>query len=86
MSTLAVAAEMDPRGYRRAFRERGDNSDADPWRVTPPQKVTGSSSRKRPASKPLYWAEKIASFDGFVMVTPEHNHSTSGVLKNDTSR
>ncbi|WP_037911964.1 NADPH-dependent FMN reductase [Actinacidiphila yeochonensis] len=28
------------------------------------------------------WAEKIASFDGFVMVTPEYNHSTSGALKN----
>ena len=28
------------------------------------------------------WAEKIASFDGFVMVTPEYNHGTSGVLKN----
>jgi NAD(P)H-dependent FMN reductase len=28
------------------------------------------------------WAAKIASFDGFVIVTPEYNHSTSGALKN----
>jgi NAD(P)H-dependent FMN reductase len=28
------------------------------------------------------WAEKIASFDGYIFVTPEYNHSTSGVLKN----
>ena len=26
------------------------------------------------------WAQKIASYDGFVIVTPEYNHSTSGVL------
>ena len=30
----------------------------------------------------LEWAQKIASFDGFVMVTPEYNHGTSGALKN----
>src|SRR5690349_14449990 len=30
----------------------------------------------------LEWAAKIASFDGFVMVTPEYNHATSGALKN----
>ncbi|MFE4754961.1 NADPH-dependent FMN reductase [Streptomyces mirabilis] len=28
------------------------------------------------------WAETIARFDGFVFVTPEYNHSTSGALKN----
>lgn len=28
------------------------------------------------------WADTIASFDGFVFVTPEYNHSIPGVLKN----
>ena len=28
------------------------------------------------------WAEAIAPYDGYVFVTPEYNHSTSGVLKN----
>ncbi len=28
------------------------------------------------------WAAKIASFDGYVFVTPEYNHSMSGALKN----
>jgi NAD(P)H-dependent FMN reductase len=28
------------------------------------------------------WADKIESFGGFVIVTPEYNHSISGVLKN----
>jgi NAD(P)H-dependent FMN reductase len=28
------------------------------------------------------WAEKIGSFDGFVFVTPEYNHSVPGSLKN----
>ena len=42
-----------------------------------------------PASRGQYenahtraWADKIASFDGFVFVTPEYNHCTSGALKN----
>ena len=28
------------------------------------------------------WASTIAALDGFVIVTPEYNHGTSGVLKN----
>ena len=28
------------------------------------------------------WARTIDSYDGFIFVTPEYNHSTSGVLKN----
>jgi NAD(P)H-dependent FMN reductase len=30
----------------------------------------------------LAWAAKIDSFDAYVFVTPEYNHSTSGALKN----
>ena len=28
------------------------------------------------------WAAKIDSFDGYIFVTPEYNHGTSGALKN----
>ncbi len=34
----------------------------------------------RPHTRP--WADKIASFDGYVFVTPEYNHSIPGALKN----
>ena len=28
------------------------------------------------------WAARVDAFDGYVLVTPEYNHSTSGALKN----
>jgi NAD(P)H-dependent FMN reductase len=30
----------------------------------------------------IAWSNKIGSFDGYVFVTPEYNHATSGALKN----
>jgi NAD(P)H-dependent FMN reductase len=30
----------------------------------------------------ITWSKKIGSFDGYVFVTPEYNHATSGALKN----
>ena len=30
----------------------------------------------------MVWAKKIAEFDGYIFVTPEYNHGTSGALKN----
>jgi NAD(P)H-dependent FMN reductase len=43
--------------------------------IPPSQRKYGKDHTKR-------WADKIASFDGFVFVTPEYNHSTSAALKN----
>jgi NAD(P)H-dependent FMN reductase len=34
------------------------------------------------AEHTLRWSQTIARFDGYVFVTPEYNHSTTGVLKN----
>jgi NAD(P)H-dependent FMN reductase len=40
------------------------------------------SQGKYPKEHTKNWAAKIASFDGYVFVTPEYNHGTSGALKN----
>jgi len=40
--------------------------------------ITGQYSKAHTKA----WAAKIGSFDGYVFVTPEYNHSTSGALKN----
>jgi len=45
--------------------------------------ATPPSLGKRPADPRVrQWAAEVASFDGFVFVTPEYNHSMPGVLKN----
>jgi len=44
------------------------------------------SPRYNPERKPTpevkKWLDKVAEFDGYVLVTPEYNRSTSAVLKN----
>jgi NAD(P)H-dependent FMN reductase len=44
------------------------------------------SPRYNPARQPKpevkKWLDKVAEFDGYVIVTPEYNRTTSGVLKN----
>jgi NAD(P)H-dependent FMN reductase len=42
--------------------------------------AASSGSYSRPHTKA--WSEAVASFDGYVFVTPEYNHGTSGALKN----
>lgn len=37
---------------------------------------------RKPEPRVQKWLDKIAEFDGYVMVTPEYNRTTSGVLKN----
>lgn len=37
---------------------------------------------RQPKPEVKTWLDKVAEFDGYVLVTPEYNRSTSGVLKN----
>lgn len=37
---------------------------------------------RQPAPEVKKWLDKVGEFDGYVIVTPEYNRSTSGVVKN----
>ena len=43
---------------------------------------TPPSQRKYTQPHTLAWSAKVESFDAYVFVTPEYNHSTTGALKN----
>ena len=45
--------------------------------------LMGSANAQPDAAEQIKaWSEKMASFDGFVFVTPEYNHAVGGALKN----
>ncbi len=37
---------------------------------------------RKPTTEVSKWLDKVAEFDGYVLITPEYNRATSGVLKN----
>ncbi len=70
--------------HRQAAHRRGVRARR-PARLQAAAPRRGDARRRwasTPSRTPRQWAAKIASFDGFVFVTPEYNHSTSGALKN----
>lgn len=44
--------------------------------------VPGSANRQYDDERVTRWSQTIDSYDGFVFVTPEYNHSVPGALKN----
>src|SRR5688572_22045814 len=46
--------------------------------AVPPAAAGGKYSKPHTRA----WAAKIGEFDGYVIVSPEYNHGTSGALKN----
>ena len=78
--------EPGARGVLDCARERGDADyelvDIAEFDLPLLDEPIPPSQHKYSKDHTKRWAEKIASFDGFVFVTPEYNHSTSGALKN----
>ncbi|MGM8366633.1 NADPH-dependent FMN reductase [Virgibacillus sp. W0181] len=45
--------------------------------------LLGSANTQPDAEEQIKaWSEKMASFDGYIFITPEYNHSIGGALKN----
>jgi NAD(P)H-dependent FMN reductase len=65
---VADVETLDLRDYPMPFYEEAVSARYNPER--------------KPAPEIAKWVNKLAEFDGFVIVTPEYNRSMSGVLKN----
>jgi len=68
VSKVADAEVLDLRDYPMPFLDEA---------ISPrynPERKTDAETQK--------WLDKVAEFDGYVLVTPEYNRSTSAVLKN----
>lgn len=68
LASKAEAELLDLREYALPFIDEAISPRYNPHR-------TPDDATKR-------WLDKIAAFDGYVLVTPEYNRSTSAVLKN----
>jgi NAD(P)H-dependent FMN reductase len=78
----AIARWVEKAAARRSDAEYQlvDLADHDLPHLDEPVPAALSSDYAGPHTR--RWAETIAGFDGYVFVTPEYNHSTTGVLKN----
>lgn len=65
---VAEAETLDLRNYQMPFLDEAISPRYNPER--------------QPDEQTKKWLDKLAEFDGYVMVTPEYNRSTSAVLKN----
>ncbi|MCG5213319.1 NAD(P)H-dependent oxidoreductase [Streptosporangium sp. KLBMP 9127] len=70
----------EAKGHGGAQFELVDLMDYDLPQLDEPVPALMSADYSRPHTR--RWAEKVASLDAFVFVTPEYNHSFPGILKN----
>jgi NAD(P)H-dependent FMN reductase len=79
-------SESVARWVQEIASQRGDGEyelvDIEDFRLPLLDEPVPPSMRQYTKEHTKRWADKIASLDAFVFVTPEYNHSTSGALKN----
>jgi NAD(P)H-dependent FMN reductase len=93
LGIIAVSVREQRRGFAfaqwihtlAAARANADLIDLRDWPLggyTPAKPPTMAEAEYEPGTLPHRWAELVRSYDGFVFVSPEYNHSFPGHLKN----